>query len=405
MPLKTSLFPRITSLTKRGVFEGADFPYTVANVLDETTGEPILPPHVILRVKGIPIGFIGVVTRETPTIVTPDGVKGVRFTDEAEAINREVNTLKKKGVQAIVVLAHEGGVQDPETGEISGPIAQIARQVDDEVDVILAGHSHTHLNGTVEGKLVVQAYSYGTAFADIDLKIDRRTRDIIGKEAEIVTTWQDGWEPDPRVAEIIRHYEKKVEPLINQVVGTAAEDITRIPNAAGESALGNLIADAQRWKTGADFSFMNPGGIRDDIRAGEVTWGNLYNVQPFSNDLVTMKLSGEQIRRLLNQQWQEGRTRMLQISGLTYTWDDSRPEGDRIVEMKKADGTPIEPDQTYTVTANSFIAAGGDNFTVLTEGTDRVVGPVDLDALIEYIRQLPQPFSATIEGRIQQAGN
>lgn len=148
---------------------------------------------------------------------------------------------------------------------------------------------------------------------------------------------------------------------------------------------------------------MNPGGIRADLEAGAVTWGDLFAVQPFGNDLVTMTLTGDQLKRVLEQQWQQDRPRFLQISGFTYTWDDSRPAGDRVLSLQKADGTPIDPQASYTVTANSFIAAGGDNFTVFTEAKDQVVGPVDLDALVDYVEQLPQPFSATIEGRIQKA--
>ncbi|MDN4594047.1 bifunctional metallophosphatase/5'-nucleotidase [Polycladomyces subterraneus] len=389
---------------KTGYFEGADFPYICANVVDEKTKRPILPPSLIKRVNGIPIGFIGVVTKTTPTIVTPSGVKGVLFTDEAEAINREAAKLKKRGVHAIVVLAHEGGVQDAKTGQITGPIADIANKVDDDVDVIFAGHSHSYLNGTVDGKLIVQAYSYGTAFSDVDIVIDKRTKDIVAKKGEIITTNQANVQPDPEIRDLIQYYEEKVAPIVNQKIGTAAQTLSNEENTAGESALGNLIADAQRWKMGTDFALMNPGGIRADIDAGDVTWGELYNVQPFSNDLVKMTMTGDQLKRVLEQQWQGDRAKILQISGFTYTWDPSRPVGDRITNLKKADGTPITPDGRYTVTANSFLAGGGDGFTVFQEPTDKVVGPVDLDALIEYIKQLPQPFSAQIEGRIQLAG-
>ncbi len=387
-----------------GYFSGAKFPYTVANVIDEKTKKPILPPFVIKRIQGIPIAFIGVVTKETPTIVAPSGVEGVEFIDEVEAINREVAKLKKKGIRAIVILAHEGGVQDNE-GNVTGPIADIARKVDDEVDVIISGHTHTRINAMIDGKLVVQSHDYGKAFSKIDLTLDRRSKDIVTKNATIIKTAHNGIKPDRQIAKMVEGYEKEVAPIINRKVGEAAHPITREQNAHGESALGNLIADAQRWKMEADFSFMNPGGIRHDIAAGEVTWGDLYNVQPFNNQMVTLQLTGDQIRRLLNQQWQGETTRMLQISGLTYTWDGTKPVGERIVTIQKADGTPVEPNAVYTVAVNAFLADGGDNFTVLTEGTNRVVGPVDLDALVDYIKQLPQPFSAEIEGRILQVEN
>lgn len=390
---------------KTGNFKGADFPYTVANVHWEKSQKPILPPHVIKRVKGIPVGFIGVVTKETPTIVTPSGVKGVKFTDEAEAINRQVKQLKRKGVKAIIVLAHEGAFQDEASGKMEGRIVDITEKLDDEVDVVVSGHTHSHLNGMVNGKLVVQAYSSGTAFADIDLTLDSRTGDVVKKKAEVVTTFHEEIQPDPKIRKVVEKYEEKVAPLINREVGIAAQPLTRDASPAGESALGNLIADSQRWKTGTDFAFMNPGGIRADLKAGPATWGDLYTVQPFGNDLVTMTLTGDQIKGVLEQQWQQDRSRILQISGLSYTWDASRPEGDRVLDLKKDDGTPIRPQASYRVTANSFLAAGGDHFTGFTEAKDPVVGPVDLEALVDYVEQLPQPFSAAIEGRIQKNGN
>lgn len=169
----------------------------------------------------------------------------------------------------------------------------------------------------------------------------------------------------------------------------------------GESALGNLIADAQRWATAADIACMNPGGIRADLDAGEVTWGELFTIQPFGNGLVAMDLTGAQLLTLLRQQW-VGQTfpRILKCSGLSYTWDANLPaETDRISSVMVGD-SPLLADQVYRVTVNSFMAAGGDNFTVLVQGTNRVGGDVDLDALIDYIETLPEPFSAAIEGRI-----
>jgi 5'-nucleotidase len=253
--------------------------------------------------------------------------------------------------------------------------------------------------------LITQAFSYSTAFADIDLTIDRAKRDIVEKKAEIVTTFHEGITPDPEVAALVKRHEDRVAPLVNRVVGTAAGRITADQNPAGESPLGNLVADAQRDAMDTQFAFMNPGGIRAPIEAGEVTWGEIYAVQPFANDLVKMTLTGDQVYRLLNQQWQpqpDGsvRTRFLQISGLSYTWNDSRPVGDKVVEVREVSGAPLDRGARYTVTVNGFLAAGGDAFTVLVEGTERVTGPVDLDALVNYIAGMQQPFNAAIEGRI-----
>lgn len=399
-------------------YRGTRFPYVSANVVDANSGQPILPPYVIKRVRGMPVAFIGAVLKETPTIVTPTGVAGVRFLDEAEAINRYVPALKRGGVRAIVVLIHQGtrtttftGATASEPALLDGAIGDIVKRLDDEIDVVVSGHAHSFTNALVlndNGKplLVTQAFASGTAYADIDLAIDPASRDIVEKSAAIVTTWADegpGLVPDARVAELVATAEARVAPLVSRIVGTAATAITRTTSGAGESALGNLIADAQRAATGADFAFMNPGGIRADIAAGNVTWGDLFTVQPFGNDLVAMDLTGAQIVRLLNQQWAgQPFARILQISGLSYTWDNARPAADRIVEVRDGAGNVIALDATYRIAANSFIAAGGDNFTVLTEGTNRVIGPVDLDALVAYVSTLPQPFTAVIAGRIQR---
>jgi len=388
-------------------YRGANFPYVSANVVDEKTGKPLLRPYVIRKVDRLPIAFIGAVLEQTPTIVTPTGVAGLRFLDEADAINSYIPELKKKGVRAIVVLIHQGGRQSGNV--VTGPdILDIINRLDDEVDIVVSGHAHSFTNTLLpnqNGKeiLVTQAFSASTAYADIDLELDRATGDVIAKTASIITTFADagpGLTPDAKAAQLTKAAEEKVAPLVNQVIGVAQNDILDDQNSAGESALGNLIADAQRAAMGTDFAFMNPGGIRADISGGDVTWGDLFTVQPFGNSLVKVELTGQQIYNLLNQQWVgQPFPRILQVSGLTYTWDNNLPTASRIVEIRK-DGALIALDAVYTVTANSFIAAGGDNFTVFTQGANPVGGPIDLDALIAYLKGLPQPFAAAIEGRI-----
>jgi 5'-nucleotidase len=252
--------------------------------------------------------------------------------------------------------------------------------------------------------LVTQAFAAGTAYGDIDIQIDRRTRDVTAASAAIVTTFADagpGQRPDPQVAALVARAEAMVAPLINRVVGQAGAEIARAQNPAGESPLGNLIADAHRAAMRTDFAATNPGGIRTDLRAGPVMWGQLFAIQPFGNTLVRMTLTGDQIYELLNQQWlNQPFPRMLQISGFTYTWDNARPVGDRIVEVRRAGAGAIDRAASYTMTVNSFLAAGGDNFAVLTRGTDRQVGVNDLEALVAHVQRLPQPFSSGIEGRI-----
>lgn len=399
-------------------YRGARFPYICANVLDAHNGEPLLPPYVIKRVRGLPIGFVGAVLKETPSIVTPAGVAGLRFVDEADAINRYVTELKARGVAAIVVLIHQGARQTSYSGPtvpapqvLQGAIADIVTRLDSEVDVVVTGHAHGFTNALVQnagGKpiLVTQAFSAGTAYADIDLAIDPASRDIVEKSARIVTTWGDsgpGLTPHAPVERLVAQADAVVAPLVNRIVAVAGSAITRRETSAGESALGNLIADAQRAAMDSDFAFMNPGGIRADIDVGEITWGELFAVQPFSNDLVRMELSGAQIIALLEQQWAgQPFARILKVSGLSYVWDNARPIGSRIVAAQDAAGRPIDPALRYRVTVNSFLASGGDNFSILTEGTQRVVGPVDLDALTAYLERLPQPVDYRVEGRVQR---
>ena len=395
-------------------YRGTNFPYISANVEEVASGKPILPPYVIKKIRGQRVAFIGAVLKETPTIVTPAGVVGVQFIDEADAINRYVSKLKHKGVRAIIVLIHQGTRQTSYEGPtqdglppLAGSIGDIVHRLDDEVDIVVSGHAHSFTNTLMANRngkkiLVTQAFSSSTAYADIDVALDPKTKDIVEKSAAIITTWADdpNFVPAADVAQLVAAADMRVAPLVNRVIGSAAQAITRVENAGGESALGNLIADAQRTVMNSDFAFMNPGGIRADIDAGEVLWGELFTVQPFNNDLVRMNLTGAQIKALLEQQWQGQIGRILKVSGLGYTWNAAAPLGSRIVEIHKADGVPLDMNATFSVTVNSFIAGGGDSFTVLTQGTNRTVGPVDLDALVTYLGGLTQPFSAEIEGRI-----
>ncbi|HYK75062.1 MAG TPA: bifunctional metallophosphatase/5'-nucleotidase, partial [Pseudoneobacillus sp.] len=278
---------------KTGNFAGANFPWVVANVIDERSGKTILPPYKVLKVNGMPIGFIGVVTTETPTVVVPSGVAGLKFTDEVEAVNRYASELKKQGVKSIIVLAHNPGTSGVNGENPTGDLVRIANGVDDEVDIIFGGHNHAYMNATIDKKLVVQSYSYGTAFSDVDIQIDPKTKDIVSKNAEIVTTFQEGINPDPEIKQMIEKYEAKVEPNVNRVVGSTTSNLTAMQNANGESVIGDLIADAQRAAMKTDIALMNPGGIRADINPGEITWGEIYTVQPFNNDLVKMTMTGQ----------------------------------------------------------------------------------------------------------------
>lgn len=392
-----------------GKWRGTKMRYLAANVVFEDTGRTIFQPYVVKQIEGIKVGFIGIGYENTPTIVTAFGTEGLTFLPEAATVNKYVKKLKRQGVQAIIVLMHDGGAGTTSGGAITGSIVPIIEAMDDEVDVVLTAHSHARYWGTIDGKLVTQAHSAGRAFADIDLVLDRRSGEVISKKAEIVATLRpvDWLVENLKVSKYVARTLDYLAPVLNEVIATAAVPITRASSDASESALGNLIADAQAWKMGTPIALMNPGGIRADLDAGEVTWGELYAVQPFSNDLVSMDLKGSDIELALEQQWLDGNAganaKVLQIHGISYKWNPApAAAGNRV---NPADilvgGVAIDLAATYRVTMNNFLADGGDNFIALRAGTNRIVGPNDLSALVDYVKQLPQPINATIEGRIQ----
>ena len=399
-------------------YQGARFPYVSANVVNEVTGQPLLRPYVIKVVRGIKVAFVGAVLKATPTVVTPTGVAGLKFLDEAVAANSYVPELKAAGVKAMVLLIHQGGSQTSYQGPtkttgttVNGAdILDIVKRLDSEFDVVVSGHAHSFTNALVAnsaGKevLVTQAFSASTAFADIELTLNPVTGDVVTKTASVITTFGDsgpGLVPQPAVAALVAAAEAKVAPLVNEVVGTATVALTRAANLAGEQVLGNVIADAQRANTGTQFAFMNPGGVRADLDAGTITWGKLFTIQPFGNSLVTMQLTGAQIKTLLNQQLfgpAPATIRILSISGLSYTWDQAQPVGSKVVEVKDmATGMVLDPAALYTVTTNNFLAAGGDGFTTFTMGLNQVGGDIDLDAFVDWVKS-HNPLVGAIDGR------
>ncbi len=298
-------------------FPGASFPYISANALRKDTGETLLPPYKILERDGAQIGFIGVATEETPEIVMPDAIEPYEFLDISEAVNRSARELRDQGVETIVVLAHAGG-EGTSAEDAEGDIISETAEMSDAVDVVIAGHTHNHLNLRVDGKLIVEAYKYGTAFSAVDLKIDRATGDVTNADAEVVPTRNDVLAPDREVADLVEEYRKRVAPLSERVVGTASGELSLAKTEAGESAFGDLIADAERESAKTDFAFAVSGGIRSEVDAGPVTYGELFSAKPFGQKLVRMDLSGAEVESILERQYREGRDRPLQVSGLRF---------------------------------------------------------------------------------------
>ena len=373
-------------------FPGADYPYVSANVTYAENGKYVLPPFTIVKREGVKVGIIGVTTTETPSIVVPDAVAPFHFGDISDAVDKQVKVLNRLGVHTIVVLAHAGGFQDPGT-DPAGEILTETAQMSPDVDLVVAGHTHSLLNTRVNNALVVQAYRYGTAFDKVTLTVDRRKGDVTASTADVVTTYDEGITPQPALADLVQTFKDRIAPVSSRVVGTAAGPATRDVTAAGESSLGDLIADAQAHETGAQIALMNPGGIRADLKAGQLTFGDLFAVQPFDNGLVKMTLTGAQLKAVLEQQFPAAGDKILQVSGIKETYDRTRAEGDRITSLTLADGTPIDPAATYTVACNSFLATGGDGFTVFKDGTGVTSYGTDVDALENHVEALSQPFA------------
>jgi 5'-nucleotidase len=399
-------------------FAGANFQFLAANVVRKDNGKTIFPAYKIRSFAGAKIAFIGMTLEGTPLIVTPSGISDLNFLDEADTVNALVPQLKAKGVETIVVVVHEGGFPTGSYNEcpgISGAIVDIVNRTDDEVDLFITGHTHQAYNCVIDGRRVTSAASFGRIVTDIDLTIDRATGEVtsIAANNNIVTREVP---KDSFMTALIGKYNAIAAPLANRVIGSITANITRTNNAAGESALGDVIADAQLAATDdpgfgeAVVAFMNPGGIRADLNyasspAGEgdgnVTYGEMFTVQPFGNSMVTMTLTGAQIDTLLETQWVVNR--VLQVSnGFTYQWSLSAPVGSKVaIASIMINGVPIDPNGSYRVTVNSFLADGGDGFAVLTQGTDRLGGEVDTDAFEKYFAA-SSPVAPGPQNRIVQ---
>jgi 5'-nucleotidase len=382
-------------------FTGAKFHYLAASTFEKSAGKTVFPAYEIREFDGIPVAFIGLTLKGTAGIVSPAGVAGLEFRDEADTVNALVPELKARGVEAIVVLIHEGGLPTGDYMEcpsISGPIVDIVRKFDPAVDVVISGHTHQAYVCEIGGRLVTSGDKFGTLVTAIDLKLDRATRDVVSARADNVIVRTGDLAKDPEQTALLDSYDKFAAPIANRRAGAIAETLSRVPNEAGESPLGDIIADAQLAATSAQangaaaIAFTNPGGIRTDLakkEEGAVSYADLFASQPFRNQLVTLTLTGAQLKDALEQQWLDPkRPRILQVSkGFSYAWDGDNPFGERVIAGRMTlNGQPIDPAMAYRVTVNNYLAAGGDGFTVLKQGTAPRIGVYDVDALFAYFQ-------------------
>ena len=394
-------------------FAGADFQFLAANVVYKKNDKPIFQPYKIHTFQhGVKVAFIGMTLEGTPLIVSPGGIASVDFLDEAQTVNDLVPEIKAQGVETIVVLLHEGGspantgTSTPATSinscnSPSGALPPIVAAMDDEVDVVITGHTNWAVNCLIDGKVVTGAASQGRLVTDIDLTINRATGEVTGPVAVNNHMITRDVAADPAMTALIAKYNAVIAPIRDAIVGHTTAAISRTANAAGESPMGRLIADAQLASTQTDaqpgqIAFMNPGGMRADLAftapgPEPITHGEAFSVQPFSNIVTTKTFTGAQIKAILERQFRTSagaaRTLILPTSnGFSYTWDVSEPFGNKISNMT-LNGNPIVLTDSYRVTANNFLAGGGDDFPEFTVGTNEQTGLDDLVALELYLGQ------------------
>ena len=411
-------------------FGGANFGFLAANVLRED-GQTLLPATGMKRFSQggatVTAGFIGMTLKATPSMVTSAGVAGLRFADEADTANALVPQLRAQGADIIVLAIHEGGsttaaLNETSCAGLSGDIVPILQRLDPAIDVVISGHTHQSYicdyprPAPQTPLLLTSAGQYGTLLTDIALRYDTRTRQLVRKTARQVIVQGEGFSTsqgrvettplypvfaaDASVAEVIARAKTAAQPLMQRPVGQASAAIRRTPGASFESALGNLVSDAQLAATrapdkgGAQISFMHAGGLRADLvpdEQGLLRYGQLFAVQPFGNNLVVKTYTGTQLRALLEQQFDSessasGRSRVLSVSeGFSYSYDLTKPAGSRVSRLA-LDGVLLSDDVAYRVCISSYLASGGGNLTVFNEGRDAVGGGQDLDALEAYFR-------------------
>ena len=386
-------------------FKGAAFKYLAASTWDTRTQKTLLPPYQIRHFDGVPVAFIGLTLKGTGDIVVPSGIVGLRFDDEAETVNRLVPELKAKGVEAIVVLIHEGGYPTGDYNEcpdISGPIVDIVKRFDKAVDVVLSGHTHRAYICTIDGRLVLSGDKYGSIISTVNVQLDRSTRNITRATANNIIVRVDSFAKDPRQTELISAYDRLVQPLTRRVVGQLGGRFSREINSAGAFAAGELVADAHLAATAADdkggavIAFCNTGGVRTALEPepdGTVRFAQLFAMQPFGNQLITMTLTGEEIYRLLEQQWRDDNStgEFLQVSkGLGYRWSERRGKGQHVLpESLMLNGKQVNPTENYRVTVNNFLAGGAGGLTVLKNGRNPTPAVFDVEAVERYIAANP----------------
>ena len=397
-------------------FRGAAFPYLAVNMLDAETGKTVLPTHKIVTVGGMKIALVGAVTKDTPKVIVAKAIRGLRFIDEADAMNALIPQLRAEGAQLLVAMMHEGSVTEGPANDptyacegLRGRGADIAQRLDPAYGIIISGHTHNAYTCKINGRLLVQAGSFGGWITESRLKVTA-TGQVVDAQAVNYPVLQGANAPNPAFVALVQRAAELTNAVRNRPINTLSQGAVRNPVAPyGDSTLGNLITDAQlayaKKRGVADVAMINSGGIRADltVEAGKpVTMGDLFAIQPFSNELVVMTLTGAQLRELVVRQLPKTTAprRFAQVSNnFRFQWSQAA-DGTPTLERLTLDGQPLVDTKDYRVVVNNFMAEGGDDLSVFRQGRDKVNLGVDLDALVEWVAENHKGVEQIQPGRI-----
>jgi 5'-nucleotidase len=389
---------------------GALFPIISANIIDQNQ-RYLFPPYVIKTIQGIKIAFIGAITRYAPQLILGQNRPHLQFIPEATAINRLIPIVKAQGARIIVVMIHEGGQQTPYAGTtkqattVTGPIVQIVKNLNSQVDLVLAGHTHQFLNAYIKNRagkniLVTEANSYSTAFADISLLVNTKTKKLTKVYAQIITTLHHIPE-DLATKQLVANADNQTAKQRLQIIGHATTRLTKQTNRAGESMLGDFIADAYRATMHSDFALVNSGGLRTSLKPGIIQWQDLFAITPFHNRLLLMKIKGSDLYTILEQQFSKSHAAVLQISGFEYQYAKHKGPNAHIIAIYQQ-GHLINKSHDYTLATNDYLAKAGDGFHHFNHLSATSYGPDDIDGLVSYIQHLKSPIHAMTKRRIKR---
>lgn len=382
----------------------ADFPFLANNIIEDATGDQPegIAPYEVFKMSGVKVGVIGVGNPDTKNVTLPEATEGLSFLDlqeTAAAVADSVDALEEKKIETIVLTPHMG-LESETNGVLADLLNTLPAKTVNELDFALGGHIPLDISTEINGVPVVQPLGNTRGYADVTLTVDRKTKDVVDFAATSDRVLTDSVTPDSEVQAIVDRYQAQLQEALGETVGEATTSILRGETRAVESEMGNFVSDSMRtYYPGVDFAFQNAGGLRADIDQGPITLEEIYAVLPFNNTLVTMDLTGAQVEQVL-EEGANSQYGTVQVSGLKWSYDASAPFGDRVTSVTLPDGTPIEPNATYKIGANNFMASGGDQFTTLTQGQNTTDTQINLvDTVVRYLEQ-SSPVDPQVEGRL-----